>query len=302
MASSRYDDFRYYDGGWKIPSQVKVYNGSSWIDYGEKTSHETKQIQYHNGSAWKNALYNRIDTNLPGYVQLGSGKYIDLKYNRTSSPTGTYTMVCNTSSTGYYFELDTTVTQTSQLYTMWFKVSGGNTGYVNYGVDVSGTTAKFKMTTYYNGAQKTTTSPSWDVSTYPRVTIKVTRTGGDISSKPDVITIYAPNGTKISTNTHWNTAIAIGDTYKSNISSIHRLGSTTTNASTGAQTTGGNAIIHRLKFTPTSDRTLIMDYNFESETDGATQVNSSVAFQGGAFAQLVGCTVTRITNTTWTKP
>lgn len=311
MASSRYDDFKYYDGSWKVPSQVKVYNGSSWIDYGEKTSSETKQIQYHNGSAWKNALYNRTDINLPGYVQLGSDKYIDLRFYKNSSATTSYPMYFNTSASGYSFELDTTVKQNSALYTVYFK--GGNTGYINYWVEVSSAgSAKFCGQVYLNQLYTKCTTTTWSVSSYPRVVIKVTRTGGNVSAKPDVFKVYDKNtGNEIASGQMWTAAIAAADTDTYSYNPIyHRLGSKTTNTN-GTQSVYGNAIIHRLKFTPYSDRNVVVDIDFETASNGNAIVYANDPFvinrpsnpiNGLAFAQLVGCTVTRITNTTWTKP
>lgn len=312
MASSRYDDFRYYNGGWKIPSQVKVYNGSSWIDYGEKSSTNSNQLKFWNGSNWKNAFYNRIDTNLPGYVQLGSDKYIDLKFYKDSSATTSYPMYFNTSASGYSFELDTTVTQNSALYTVYFK--GANTGYINYWIEVtSAGLAMFCGQVYLNQIYGKRTTTTWNVNSYPRVIIKVTRTGGGLSAAPEVLKVYDKNtGNEIASGQMWTGAIAAADTDTAGYNPIyHRLGSKTTNTN-GTQYAYGNAKIHRLKFTPYGgDRNVVVDIDFETSSNGNTQVYANDPFvinrksnsiNGLAFAQLVGCTVTRITNTTWAKP
>ena len=79
MANSRYDNIRvYYNGSFIIPNQIKVYNGSSWVDLGTKNSYSTKKLNVLYNNNFICATYYRNDVNIPKSIQIGKNKYADL--------------------------------------------------------------------------------------------------------------------------------------------------------------------------------------------------------------------------------
>lgn len=56
----RYDKIAVNSSGWKTPTQMYVWNGSSWVDYGTSTSYTTTDAYVWDGS-WKRVTLNRQD-------------------------------------------------------------------------------------------------------------------------------------------------------------------------------------------------------------------------------------------------
>lgn len=275
MANSRFDNIKYYsDGSFKIPKQIKVYNGSSWVDLGEKTSFNTKKLNVRNGNNFICATYYRHDVDIPKTIQVGSGKYMNIKKSN-----GTNLSVDNYHA-GYYVDMTVEVYATTPLYTCYTKNQGDivNQSYNNYIAEVSGNTVRLKIKSNFSGNRITDgkyvdstvtkyTGYVWTVGEKVRILLSRSSNSGNLNVK-----IYNPSGTKIhegnyAENTQW-----VGTP------NYHRLGSETENNS-GKQSSYGNAKFHIFKIKH-ADSGKVFEVNFGNASKGATKINSTGSYSG----------------------
>lgn len=287
MANSRYDNIRYYDGSsaFKIPGQIKIFDGSTWIDYGTKDSFNKKKIAAHNGSSFFCATYYRNDVDIPKTVSIGSGKYFELrKTNGTYLPVDTY-------NSGYIWEMTVEVHSTTSLYTAYTRNQGDivNQSYTNYIAEVSGNTVRLKINTHFSGNRISDgkyvtgtlnkyTSYCFTVGEKVRIVMSKSSTSSSMNVK-----IYNMSGTtlcdtNVGVNTQW-----VGNP------NIHRLGSATTN-NNGSQSAYGNAKVYYFKTTPTSTRSQTFILDIASQSNNATTIYSSGTYSS-AYAGAVGTSV-----------
>ena len=72
----RYDKIRVWDGSnWRQPSRMYVWNGNTWVDFGENTSFETKTLNVWDGYSWVRKTLNRRDVRVleDTYLQYNGG-------------------------------------------------------------------------------------------------------------------------------------------------------------------------------------------------------------------------------------
>ena len=147
MANSRYDNIRVYNGSsFVVPSQIKAWDGSSWIDYGTKDSYSSKIISAYTGSSYNNLTYLRHDVNIPKYIQIAANKIAYLrKANGSNLSVDTY-------NSGYSWEMQVAVYDNTPLYTAFTKNQGDivNQSYVNYVAEVSGSSVRLRITTNFS--------------------------------------------------------------------------------------------------------------------------------------------------------
>lgn len=93
LTSERYDKIRYYDGAaWQKPSQVKVWDGSQWVDYGTAGSYNTNQIKSWYNSQWttftkqgsESYTYNTTAQGLTKNPSLIDDPYLIYTYSTTT--------------------------------------------------------------------------------------------------------------------------------------------------------------------------------------------------------------------------
>ena len=281
MANSRYDNIRYYDGSsaFKIPSQIKVFDGSTWIDYGKKDSFNKKKIAAHNGSSFFCATYYRNDVDIPKTVSIGSKKYLNLKKSNGDN------LSVDTYNGDYIWEMIVEVNKTTPLYTAFTRNQGDiiNQSYTNYIAEVSGSAVRLKVNTHFSGNRisdgKYVTGTLNKYTPYcftvgEKVRIYLTRSTKDSKLR---VRIYNTAGTKlcdeeVGVNTQW-----VGTPNK------HRLGSATTD-NNGSQSTYGSANIHYFKTTPVDDRSKTFIIDIASQSNDTKTIYSKGSFEGYASA------------------
>lgn len=274
MANSRFDNIKYWDGSsFKIPQQIKVYDGSSWVDLGTKNSFNTKKLNAYNGSNFFCATYYRHDVDIPKTIQIGSGKYLSMyKGDSTTCSIDSYV-------SGYSWEMTVEVNSTTPLYTCYLKNKGDiyKYAYVNYVAEVSGNSARLRVKTRFygksvsgshvNSTETKYTSYAWTKG--EKVRIVITKPNTSTTSN---IKIYNPNGTLICDENLFESRIQVWTP------DIHRIGSETVNDA-GSQSTYGDAKIYNMKFTPNNTRGLFI-IDFTAQSNGATRIYSSGSASG----------------------
>jgi hypothetical protein len=280
MANSRYDNIRVYNGSsFVVPSQIKAWDGSSWVDYGTKDSYSSKIISAYTGSSYNNLTYLRHDVNIPKYIQIANNKIAYLrKANGSNLSVDTY-------NSGYSWEMQVAVYDNTPLYTAFTKNQGDivNQSYVNYVAEVSGSSVRLRITTNFSGYRITDhkyvsstlnkyTDYCFTVGEKVRIVITKGSTGGQANVK-----IYNPDSAllcdvNVYTNTQW-----VGTP------NIHQLGSETTSRS-GSQSSYGNAYIYYFSTTPDSSRTNF-SLDIGSQQNGASDIWSNGSYSGYASFQ-----------------
>lgn len=300
MANSRYDYIKYYDNStssFKIPQQIKVYNGSSWVDLGTKDSYSLKKLNVHNGSNFICATCYRQDYDYPGYVQIGTNKYIDLK-----KAGGTY-LSSNWNTNGSKLTMKVNVSETTPLYTSYCNNQGNiYESFVNLIAVVTGTKVKLKVESYYYGKNSsgdivktsvstTTFNQEWDVNVDQIIyielassKIKATINGVAQSATLQHHIVYSPRYQRVGTQS----SIIGKKSQGADVSS--------------SQSTYGNA---KIKTFSTNNSYGTFDVNFETATNGATSVNSTGTLNDSgnnpAYAQTSGTNVTRLQYTEYIR-
>lgn len=284
MADSRYDNIRYYsDGSFKVPKQIKVYNGNSWLDLGEKNSYSTKKLNVRNGNNFLCATYYRHDVNIPKTIQVAWNKYMNL-----NNSNGNRLPVDNWHG-GYAIDMHVEVYDSTPLYTCYTRNQGDivNQSYNNYVAEVSGNAVRLRVTShfsgyritdgkYVNGTTTRYTGYVWSKGEKVRILLSRSTNGGYLNVK-----VYNPSGTLLCDdnfpeNTQW--------VYNPN---IHRLGSETTD-NAGSQSTYGNAKIHSFSMNH-PDMGVTFTTNFNNAGNGSTTIWSS-----GTMGGYVECSGTSV--------
>lgn len=58
----RYDKLRMFDGErWLLPKQLKMFNGTDWVDFGEADSYVKRHIKVYNGIRMRRITLERQD-------------------------------------------------------------------------------------------------------------------------------------------------------------------------------------------------------------------------------------------------
>ena len=279
MANSRYDNIRYYDGSFKIPTQIKVYNGSSWVDLGTKTSTSKKKLNVYDGSRFICATYEREDVNIPKTVELGAGKYAWIhKSNGKNARVDTWL-------NGYVWEMWVEVYSSTTLYTAYAKNQGDitNQAYINFYADVNGSgKVRFRVVTRFHGNQVGTgkflnsgpytgsTGYLWNKG--DKVHIKVVNKA---KNGAFYVTVENSSGSKIIDDVKLGTGWC---TLQVETPDKHHLGECTIKDN-GTTEKKGKALVHRFRFKP--DRSGdYFDVNFNNAGNNATTVVSTGAYKG----------------------
>lgn len=280
MANSRYDNIKvFYNGEFNIPQQIKVYNGSSWVDLGAKDSYNTNKLNVNYNNNFICATYARHDVNVPKAIQVGSGsKYLDI-YNSNST-------VCfiNNYVAGWNWEMVVEVNETTPLYTCFARNNNDiNQSYINYIADVSGDSVRLRLRSGFHGRSASTgkyvegtynnpTDYCWAKGEKVKIVVHRNSTNGNENIK-----IYNASGTLLNEFNIYEISL------QSQVNSpvYHRIGSETLNYN-GDQSVYGNARVYSLKFTPTSDRSKQIQLNIAGASNGATRINSSGNYSGFA--------------------
>ena len=275
MADSRYDNIRvFYNGNFIIPQQIKVYNGSSWVDLGTKTSYSLKKLNVMYNNNFICATYYRHDVNIPKTIQIGSGsKCADIWKSN-----GTYCSV-DTWTSGYVWEMIVEAYANTPLYTVYAKNQGDitNQAYTNYYAEVSGNSCRLHIKTRFHGTRVSDrkyvdstseryTDYCWTVGEKVRIRISKSSTG-----TTDRVQIYNMNGTELCNQTFSDSVMQV---YTPN---MHRIGSETSNDN-GSQAQYGNAKVYSLTFTPNRSSTFTVDAN--SVASGSTRINATGGYDG----------------------
>lgn len=280
MANSRYDNIRYYDGSFKIPSQIKVFDGTNFVDYGTKNSYSQKKINAYNGSSFFCATYYRHDVNIPKTIAIGGWKSLDLRKSN-----GSFLSV-DTYHANYIWEMTVEVNSTTSLYTAYTRNQGDiiNQSYTNYIAEVSGNAVRLRINTHFSGNRiqdgkyVTSTLDKYTPYCFTRgEKVRILMTKSSTSSSMN-IKIYNMSGTllcnvNVGVNTQW-----VGTPNN------HKLGQVTVNNS-GGTNSYGDAKVYYFKTTPTDSRGQTFILDFTSQGNGATTILSSGSFGGyGASA------------------
>lgn len=263
MANSRYDNIRVFDGSnFIIPSQIKVFNGTSWVDYGTKNSTNNKKFNAFNGSNFACYSYARRDVNIPAYIQIGNGgKYLDMyDWDYTNQQVDTY-------NRNYSWEMQVEVYSTTPLYTVHTKNNGDiyAAAYTNVFAEVfNGNQVRIIMGSRWRGITIGTryniNQPYSQRSTGfmcyvgEKVMFRITRSG---TTGAFYITCTRPDGSvnsgSISVSTQW-----VGNP------NGHRIGAST-NDDYGNISVYGNAKLYYFSHTKNSSRTI---FNFATSNYG----------------------------------
>ena len=276
MANSRFDNIKYYDGStFKIPQQIKVYDGSAWVDLGTKDSFNTKKLNAYDGSNFFCATYYRHDVDIPKTIQIGGNKYLYLyKGDGTTCQINSY-------STGYVWEMIVEVNETTPLYTCYTKNQGDifNQAYVNYIAEVSGNSVRLRINSRFNGYEISNhkyinstlnryTSYCWTKGEKVRIYLTRDHNSGNVNVK-----VFNPAGTMLCNDDLLESTQMVWTPNQ------HRIGCETSNDS-GSQNSYGNAKIHYFKFTPNTNRSQEFIINFNNATNGQTTLYSSGSYGG----------------------
>ena len=287
MANSRFDNIKYFDGNsFSIPNQIKVYDGTAWVDLGTKYSYNTKKLNAYNGSSFVCVTYYRQDVEIPRTISIGTGKYL------TVNKSGGSLCSLDTYDGGYIFDMTAEISETTPLYTCYTKNTGDitNQAYVNYIAEVSGNQIRIKVVSHFSGNQINTGKYINATDTHQtdyvanlvnqKIRILITRSSTNGST---LVRMYNANGTELTSKTFsGEQKIKVGTPNQ------HRVGSETTSTS-GKQSSYGNAKIHYFKITPTSTRSSIFEVNVNDIADGTTKLNSTGTYSG--YLQATGTSV-----------
>lgn len=280
MAESRYDDIKYFsDGEFKVPQEVKVFDGTNFVSLGAKNSFNTNKLCAFDGSNMFCATYRRNDVDIPGTVQIGKDKYLKIQRKE-----GSEYKKCSvdTYNEDYYFEMRLSVTKDTPLYTVFSKNNGdiSNYSYVNYIAKIKDNKVALYIYSRFYGksintgklvnieAYKTT---SYCINKGEDFTIKLSRSS--TSGKLRVRLINSAGTTKYD-----ETPIDDATLWVAN-PNHHYLGVETTSG-TGSTKTYGNAKIAYLSFTPVSTRSQRFTVNINSSSNGATNMATSGNYSG----------------------
>lgn len=276
MANSRYDNIRYYDNGtFKIPSQIKVFDGTSFVDLGTKESFSTKKLCVYNDNSFLCATYYRHDVNIPKTISIGNGKYLDLRKSN-----GTYLSV-DTYNSGYMWEMVVEVNSTTSLYTAYTRNQGDiiNQSYTNYVAEVSGNSVRLKINTNFSGNR--ISDGKYVTSTLTRYTpycftkgekVRIYMTKSSTSSSMN-IRIYNMSGAELC-----NTNVGVNTQWVGNPNN-HKLGHVTINNS-GSTSSYGDSKVYSFKTTPSSSRSQIFTLDFTAQNSGVNTIYSSGSASG----------------------
>lgn len=285
MANSRYDDIKYFsDGEFKVPQEVKVYDGNEFISLGAKNSFNTNKLCAFDGSNMFCATYRRNDVDIPGTIKIGKDKYLKIQRKEGSSY-----KVCSvdTYNKDYYFEMKVSVNKNTPLYTVFSKNNGdiSNYSYVNYiaKVDSNGKVALYIYSKFYgksidsgklvNVEGKKTTS--YCINKGEEFTIKLSRSYK--SGKLRIRLINSEGVTKYDKTELNDATLWVANP------NHHYLG-VETSSGTGSTKTYGDANIAYVSFTPISSRGSKYTVNFNNLNNGATTMISTGNYSGRLVA------------------
>lgn len=271
MANSRFDNIRYFDGSvFKVPNQIKVYDGSSLVDLGKKDSANKKKLVVKDTSAFKCVTYERRDVNIPGYASFGSGnRFAYIKKND-----GSNAQVDNWKP-GYSMEMVVEVNSSCTLYLARSTNQGDITyGYVSYRADVSGNKVRFRSYSRFRGygsdvggafvdsTANEATDYVWTKGEKVRIVLHKTYQNGKLNVK-----VYNMAGTLLCNNDLRELNIQVWTP------GYNRLGAGL--SGDGKIVCEGDFKMYSFKYTPLQDRSNVMNFDFNDPSSGSTRVNSS---------------------------
>ena len=280
MADSRYDDIKYFsDGEFKVPQEIKVFDGTDFVSLGAKDSFSTNKLCAFDGSNMFCATYRRNDVDIPGTVKIGKDKYLKIQRKE-----GSDYKKCSvdTYNAGYYFKMKVSVTKSTPLYTVFSKNNGdiSNYSYVNYiaKVNSSGKVALYVYSRFYGKSISTKKlvnikeykTTSYCINKGEEFTIELTRSSTSGSLR---IRLLNSSGVEKADITMNDATLWVANP------NHHYLGVETTSG-TGDTKTYGDAKISYLSFTPISDRGDKFTVNVHSAADKATTMNSTGGYKG----------------------
>ena len=242
MANSRFDNIKYSDGAnFKVPSQIKVYNGSSWVDLGTKDSDNKKKLVVYDGSNFDCVTYEKRMVDIPGYASFGSGnRFAYIKKND-----GTNAQVDNWKP-GYSMEMVVEVNSSCTLYL----ARSTNQGDIIYGGAFVDSTAN-EATDYV-----------WTKGEKVRIVLYKTYQNGKLNVK-----VYNMAGTLLCNNDLKELNIQVWTP------GFNRIGAGL--SSNGSIVCEGDFKMYSFSYTPLQDRSNVMRFNFNSPNSGSTRINSS---------------------------
>lgn len=288
MANSRYDNIKYFDGSsFKIPGQIKVYNGSAWVDLGAKDSYNTKKLCVRNTNNFICATYYRHDVNIPKTVEVGGGsKYI--RVYKDNSKNARFDNWLN----GFVWEMVVEVYQSSTLYCAYAKNQGDitNQAYFNVYADVKDGKVRVRTRTRFHGYTvsdrkfvdagptgnyEASTGYNWNVG--DKVTIKIVNKA---QNGAFYVTVTKADGTVVVNDKKLSNYVA---TFQVETPNVNDIGSCI-KSDDGTTEHKGKALIHRFKYKPNRSGDY-WDVNFNNASNNATSVNSSGGYSGRAAIQ-----------------
>lgn len=284
MANSRFDNVRYYsDGSFNIPRQIKVYDGSGWVDLGTKDSYNTKKLCARNDNNFFCATYYRHDVNIPKTINIGSGKYLNLR-----KPNGSLLSVDNYHA-GYEVDMTVEVYDSTPLYTVYTRNQGDivNQSYNNYVAQVSGNAVRLMVSSNFSGnriSDKNYVSSTrtdytefvWTRGEKVRILINRSANSGKVR-----IRVFNTAGAQLCDNSFYENTQWVGTP------NVHRLGSETVNKG-GSQSVYGNAKMYYFSiYHPNYGQKFIA--NFEGQGNGTSVIWSSGSM--GGYTEASGTSV-----------
>ena len=309
MATGRYDNIKVHDGtGFKNVQQVKVYDGTSWVDYGAKDSYNDKKICANSGFGFKCFTYVREDVSIPNYIEVGKDKYINLQKSNYSGvqPLDTY-------KTDYILSFDLEVYASTSLYTIASKNSGNvDIGYNNFILKVDSNNqvaltvgSRWKGNRISDGKaineayRERTTIPLFDVGERIQLEITKTGTGGKLTIK---VTRANGNIVTVTKNADGSKDMFI-DTLWVASPTLNRVGSKTTGDNTN-QTTFGKAYIYSYTvrtYNPSNMNTFRFYVNVANLGVGSTKMVNQTPSTPAYTATCVGTSVVGASYTVYNK-
>ena len=293
MASSRFDNIKYSDGAnFKVPSQIKVYNGSSWVDLGRKDSDNTRKLVVYDGSNFDCVTYKKRVVNVPGYASFGSNRYADIKKGD-----GSIQSVDNW-LTGYHCEMVVEVNSSSSLY-MARSTNQGDIeySYTEYRADVSGNTVRFRCRSRFRGymsdaggawgdsSSNEATGYVWTVGEKVRIVLHKTNRNGLLNVK-----VYNPSGVLLCDNNLKEKTLQVWTP------KFHRLGAgLDANDNVVSE---GDFKMYSFNITPISNRDNVMYLDFNSVNSGSTRVNATGY---GGYVDLVNTSTYKANYDAWDR-
>lgn len=271
MASSRFDNIKYFDGStFKTPTQVKVYGDDGWVDLGAKDSDNKKKLVVYDGSSFDCVTYEKRMVDIPGYATFGSGnKFAYIKKND-----GSNAQVDNWKP-GYKMEMVVEVYSSCTLYLARSTNQGDITyGYVSYRADVSGNTVRFRSYSRFRGygsdvggafvdsSANEATGYVWTKGEKVRIVLYKSTQNGKLNVK-----VYNMAGTQLCNNDLKELNIQVWTP------GYNRVGAGL--SSNGSIVCEGEFKLYSFKYTPIQDRSNEMVFNFNTPASGSTRVNSS---------------------------